>query len=363
MPPILRTTVPELVAANLRKALQEGRWSGNLPGVARLAVELDVSLHTIRHALRMLESEGLLGARGLGRSRSIIPIEVTGRPLRLGILLHDARPYGQPKSTPLFPPPILLMIQHVLETAGHEVFFARQSQVDLQHDSGRISNHIAETPAAAWLVEAGSRDVLEWFAAQPLPCIALFGRVGGLSLARTGPDKVPAFRETTRKLIELGHRRIVLIARHGRRLPTAGIAERAFLAELAAHGITAGAYNLPDWQESPKGFSVLLESLFRNTPPTALILDEIGLYIAAAEFLARRGIVVPSQVSLVSTDEDESMAWCYPGIAHIRWDPAPVVRHVARWVAAVRKGRVDRTTHNFPAEFVLGGSVGPVKPS
>ena len=77
-------------------------------------------------------------------------------------------------------------------------------------------------------------------------------------------------------------------------------------------------------------------------------------------FLARRGIHVPEQVSLVSTDCDASLDWCHPAIAHMRWDNAPIVRRVVRWVDAVRKGNPDRKTINFPAEFVPGGSIGPV---
>ena len=104
----------------------------------------------------------------------------------------------------------------------------------------------------------------------------------------------------------------------------------------------------------------MLECLFLHSPPTALIVDEVPRYIAAAEFLARRGINVPEQVSLVSTDDDPSLAWCHPPIAHMRWDPVPVIRRVVRWVDAVRKGNPDREINNFPAEFVPGGSIGPV---
>ena len=115
-------------------------------------------------------------------------------------------------------------------------------------------------------------------------------------------------------------------------------------------------YNLPEWEETPKGFCELLERLFLHSPPTALIVDESARYIAAAEFLARRGINVPRQVSLVSTDDDPALAWCHPGIAHMRWDN----RLIVRWVNAVRKGNPDRKIINFPTEFVPGGSIGPV---
>jgi hypothetical protein len=44
----------------------------------------------------------------------------------------------------------------------------------------------------------------------------------------------------------------------------------------------------------------------------------------------------------------------------MRWDYALIVRRVVRWVDAVRKGKADHKTINIPAEFVPGGSIGPV---
>ena len=56
-----RLTVAEQVAAHLREGLRQGHWAGSLPGVARLAAELEVSTNTVQAALRMLESEGAAG--------------------------------------------------------------------------------------------------------------------------------------------------------------------------------------------------------------------------------------------------------------------------------------------------------------
>ena len=350
-----RLSMPERVAAHLREGIHQGRWRERLPGVARLAVELDVSRHTARRALQLLETEGLLSGRGLCRSRTIAAQTLSEHPLRVGILAHSSLLELQLKTAQT-----LAQIQQQLAGAGHEVFVTPKSQTELKHDVRRIVNHLRAHPADAWIVTSGSRPLLEWCAAQTLPCLALYGRSSGLALARSGPDKVPAFIAATRQLVELGHRRIVLIARHARRHPTPGNVERAFLGELAAHGIATGPYHLPDWEESPAGLAELLENLFQRSPPTALIIDDTTHYLATAEFLARRGIRVPLQVSLVSTDDDHLLAWCYPGIAHIKWDHAPIVRRVVRWIAAVRRGMPDRKIINFPAEFIPGGSIGPL---
>jgi hypothetical protein len=47
----------------------------------------------------------------------------------------------------------------------------------------------------------------------------------------------------------------------------------------------------------------------------------------------------------------------------MRWDNRPIVRPVVRWVAAVRRGKPDRKSINFPAEFIPGGSIGAVSGS
>ena len=358
MQPVPRTSVIELTVAHLRMAMREGRWSGSLPGVVRLATELDVCRHTIRAALRQLEADGLLGSRGLGRSRRIVAPDVaerTLRRLRVGILLHDA-----PRNRNLQTSQILLEIQQILEKAGHTVFFYQKTQFELQHDLRRIKHHLGTAPVDALIVQAGSRVLLEWCAEQTLPTMSLYGRTDGLSLARTGPDKLPSYLAATRELIRLGHRRIVLITLRSRRKPTPGNIERAFLDELSAAGILTGDYNLPDWEETPQGYSLLLERLFQRTPPTALIIEESSRFIAASQFLARHRIAVPEQVSLVSTDNDGDFNWCYPGIAHMEWDAMFIVRRIVRWVASIQHGKPDRKTINCPAEFVPNGSIGPV---
>jgi DNA-binding LacI/PurR family transcriptional regulator len=358
MQPIRLLSVVEQTAEHLRQGLHQGRWRGNLPGVVQLATECDVAIRSMRAALQQLEAEGVLTGRGLGRSRSIAAsggANASRRRLRVAILRHDPPLADNPQTSV-----VLLEIMQSLVAAGHDVSLCKKSLLELKHDVRRSISQLAATPADAWVIEAGSRPLLEWCATQPTPCLALYGRSGGLPLARTGPDVVPAYRAATRHLLALGHRRIVLIVRDGGRKPTPGICERTFLEELTARGVLTSSYNLPDWEETPQGFHHLLENLFQLTPPTALIIEETPRLFAAMEFLGRRHIHIPEQVSLVSTDCDAVLGWCLPGIAHMRWDNALIVRRVVRWVGTVRKGKSDRRVINFPAEFDPGGSTGPV---
>ncbi len=350
--PLHRLNAAEQTAALLREGIRVGRWSHSLPGELLLSAELDISPQTLRNALRELESEGLLVAHGRGRRRTIVKSSAPPHQLRVGILIHE---------TPLktsTPDALVQQIPHYLESAGHLTFFACKSQIDLQHDVTRIAEMTAKSPADAWIVDCGSPAILEWFSRQATPCLALYGRSDGLQIARAGPDKETAYQAATRRLIELGHRRIVLIALGARRKPTPGIAERAFLNEMTAHNIPTGDYNLPDWQETPAGLNTLLESLFHTTPPTALIIDEQERLLATMQFLLRHGIKVPKEVSLVSSDNG-SLVWCHKGFAHMSWDNTQILRRVVRWVAAVKRGHPDRKTINTPTQFIPGGSIGP----
>jgi len=307
----------------------------------------------VETALRLLEAEGLLAAQGAGRRRLIQMKERQAAPsLRLEVLVSE------PADLRL---DYLVELQHELTVAGHDVSIAPRSMSELGMDVKRISRMVRNTEADAWVVTAGSREVLEWFAEQEFPVCALFGRRRGLTLAGVGPDKPPAFSAATRMLISLGHRRIVLLARPRRRLPVPGASEQAFLDELALHGIAPSSYHLPDWEESIDGFHRRLESLFRVTPPTAMIIEEAAFYVAALQFLSKRRLRVPDDVSLICTDADPTFEWCRPSVAHIRWESQTVVRRIVRWAENVSRGKVDVRQTLTPAQFVKGGTIGTVK--
>jgi len=352
--PLRRISLAEQTAVYLREILESGRWAERLPGIIPLSKELKVSPTTIRGALRQLELEGSLIPQGVGRSRALANGKSTKprRTLRIGILLHD--------------PPAHLISKHILnvrnelEAAGHQVFFTKKSQVELHYNVTRIARHIRDTPADAWVVVAGTKEILTWFSKQAAPFIAMFGRARTLPVAYVGPDKGPAFVAAIDQLAKLGHRRIVLICRKLRRLPEPGRVERIFLNELAAHGIPVGDYNLPDWEETPQGLHHLMNSLFRVTPPTALIVDEVPILASIQQFLAQRKVQIPQQVSLITTDCDTYLDWCSPQLSQFRWPDELVAPRVVKWAAALCQGREDLKQTVLPAVFMAGGSIGPV---
>jgi hypothetical protein len=342
------------VADYLREELLRGRWTGTMPGTPSLAAELTLDRKTIDAALHLLELEGLLIPQGVGRRRKI---ELSGNlanpSLRVMILCFE--PSDRRVS-------YINEVQHRLETAGHVARFASRTLFDLKLDVGRVARLVKQTPADAWIVVAGSSEMLEWFSSQPLPTFGLFGRFGRFPMAGSGPSKSSSYVSAVKKLVAYGHRRIVLIARQQRRKPQPGATERTFLEALAAENIPVGPYNLPDWDDTKDAFHECLNSLFRVTPPTAMIIQEPLLFSATQQFLAGRSLHVPNDISLICTDPHPASDWCRPSIAHFRWDNDIVLRRVVGWANNVSRGRKDVRQGCAHAEFVEGGTIGPANP-
>lgn len=341
----------EQVAAHLREQLMAGKWQRQIPGRQELALDLGVSNKTVESALQQLEAEGVLIPQGAGRRRKIAQVQKSAQAkLRIKIMMYDnADRYSGHH----------LELQRRLDIAGHQNDFAEKTLHDLGMDLSRVANYVESTDTDAWIVLGGSVEILDWFARQPKPTLAMFGRFSGLPLAAVGVRKIPAMCAAVKKLVSLGHRRIVMIAREERRKPTPGIFEQAFLDELESHGIKTGIYNLPEWEDNMNGFHRCIDSLFAVTPPTALLLGESHQFIAAQNHLAQRGWVAPKNVSLICDDPDLSFAWCIPSISHMSWDTRPVVNRVVQWADNIAKGKADTKQVYTHAEFVEGGTIGP----
>lgn len=346
----------EQVAEHLRDGLLRGTWSGEMPGTPQLAAELGIDRKTITAALGQLEEEGLLVSQGIGKPRRIAPrsSEDAAPTLRLGILEY---------SPPDLVENYMIALVDKLGAAGHGVFFAPKTLTEMGMKVARIRRMVESTEADAWLVGAASHQILDWFSKQPTPAFAFFGRMEGLDIAGTKPDKPPAIAKATRQLIALGHRRIITLGRGSRRIPSPGRFERAFLSELESHGIPTGDYHLPHWDETVDGYEQLLASLFSATPPTALIIDDTPMFVAAQQFLGNRGIRIPEDISMICTDGNPAFSLCKQAVAHIHWDYRPVVRRIVNWVGNVARGKDDRRQSFTKAEFVEGGTIGPARRS
>lgn len=346
-----KSTITSQVAAHLREKILQGHWRHFLPGRDLLAAELGVSHMTVSRAVEQLEAEGLIVNQGNGRRRRIV-LPKSGRKsrcLRIAVLrfeAEDAKIY------------YVVDFVHQLREAGHQVNYADKTLSGLKMDVKRVARLVKRTKADAWIVISGSYEILQWFAAQSLPCFGLFGKLSKLAIAGGGANKSAAYAAVSNRLTELNHKRIVLLARW-----IGDCFSRQYLfGAFEARGIPASDYSMPRFTDTPESFHRCLEALFATTPPTALIILNPELLYAVQQFLARRKLLVPEDVSLVCTDPDPKFFWCQPTIAHITWDSTPWVRRITQWADNIARGKRDTRKAVTQAEFVDGGTVGPAPP-
>ncbi len=343
------SSITEQVAAHLREELYRGRWTGSIPGRDRLAKELGASKSTMDRALKLLEQEGILQSQGTGKGRKIIlQKKYRKSAMRVTMILYEFEDSMHR---------YISEMRHRLNLSGHDLTFAPQTFVELKRDPKRVAKMVKESPADAWIILAGSQPLLEWFSQLPIPAFALFGRMTDIPIAGAGPDHRPAMREAVQRLIDLGHRRIVMLVREERRKPNYGGSESLFLNLLSTNGPPSGSYNIPDWEESREGLTKCLDQLFQITPPTALIVGDSVLFLSVYNYLAQKKGDIFNQIALVCTDYSPSFKWCSPSITHFKWEYQATVHRAVRWVDKVARHKQDLKQHLTPAKLIGGESL------
>lgn len=342
----------EQVAAHLRMEILRGAYGEVMPGTPQISSSLGIDRKTITSALELLEREGLLASQGAGKCRRILIPEGDRQavPMHVMILTYDHSDRKQD---------YIVDAQHRLQGLGFKVSFASRSLSELKMDLGKVARLVGKCEADAWIVIAGSREVLEWFASRQAPVFALFGRIVNVPIASAGSYASDAVVAAVGRLVELGHRRIVMLCHEERRKPIPGQPERNFLKALESHGIPTGSYNLPDWEPGKAGFHRMLELLFLHSPPTALIISTPMLFNTVRDYLSQRGVLAPAHVSLIcSTSDISDYQWCVPSISHIKSDRSIYANKILRWAENIARGKEDRRKWHSKAKFIEGGTIG-----
>jgi len=341
----------EQVADRLREELLRGTWMGLMPGEDRLMGRLGIGRKTVREAIILLEEEGWLENRGVGRQRRItLPDKRPAPSLSVGILLYDEADRELPRTN--------LLRQRLLD-AGHTPAIASRTLEQLGIKPGKVAEFVKRNPFDAWVVCSATSEILEWFVKQDAPAFALYGSFSDIPIAGVTARKLPKVIDLIQELADLGHRRIVNIARRERIAPKLGAFEQAFLDKLKACGIPSSDFNLPLWGPEPKGLHQCLDKLFAHTPPTAIYISEFQLFNATLNHLASRGILAPRDVTLICGEANYSFKWLETPPSHFDWNQDRIVQRVTQWVSHVAKGKRDLKQTQVGVRLVKGGTMGP----
>jgi LacI family transcriptional regulator len=177
-----------------------------------------------------------------------------------------------------------------------------------------------------------------------------------VSSAAVLSDHAVGMHAAVEHLIELGHRRIGLIAGGRTVLPTYARAD-ALLAACAAHrGVRAlveyGTYSAAHGEAAAEAL------LSRHDAPTALIAGGNQMLPGVLLAIRRRRLGIPRDISLITCDCTPLAEFLEPPLATISRDTRELGRRSAEQLLEVLRGAPPRRVV-LPTNFAPGLSCGP----
>jgi len=251
-------------------------------------------------------------------------------------------------------------LQRRLGEDGLQLLIATSSY-SAEHEMRQAVNLVARGVDALALCGVSQRpELLAFLRQRGTPCVHVMSVPGPADAVCVGFDNGAAIGQAVRYLVDLGHRRIGMLAGITRDNDRAAARVAGARAALAAAGLALA----PAWLvERPYGLDEardgLRELMAAPTPPTALLCGNDVLAFGALLEAQHQGIDVPRSLSIVGFDDLELARHLHPAITTIRV-PAEGMWRLAgdRLVAALRGEPVPRSTA-VEVSLVVRGSTGP----
>jgi len=341
------------VAAVLRTEVRSGTWVQILPSERQLVERLAVSRKTIRKALGMLRSEGLIRTDRRRASSLITRPPVRTSPIhKVALLFPDSLDEARP-FTVLW----LNRLTALLNESGLqlEVFTGRRY---FGTSAGNALKRLVELhPDRCWILARTHRAMQEWFVANRIPALVAGTSHAGIDLPSVDVDHRGLCRHAAIALLREGHSRLALF------LDKAGRAGDDDSEQGFREGIATNSHAEEPFIRRPDGSpaSVIRELNHLQqlaAPPTAYLLASSFSYLTVLSALAAQGLRVPRDISLISRDEE-------PFLSHLQPNPARYATSPAKYATAIYQAIKRVLEHNtapfqlrITANFIKGGSVG-----
>lgn len=201
-------------------------------------------------------------------------------------------------------------------------------------------------------------SMLAVLAERRIPC-ARVGHSEGTGCVDVYMDEAGAAAAATRHLLGLGHTRIAYVAgaqNYGnslRRLE--GYRAALAQADLQPDPGLVGSGNFRfDTAEQ-----VIDTMLAGDDPPTAVIADNDEMAFAALHVGNRRGIVVPSGLSIISFEDTPGVRFSVPPLTAIRQPTEGMIARASEKLIEISKGGEGFGAYQLPFELVIRASTGP----
>jgi len=331
-----------------------------LPTIADVARAAGVSTATVSRTLN--------GAEGVGETLSA---RVHAAATRLGYVPHaGARALKLKRSGTIgaiFPTvdnaifaKAVDALQRRFGEAGYQLLIAT-NDYDPQTEEHQAMNLLSRGADGLVLCGCGQRPaLLQRLRARGVPAVHVMSWPVSPGLVGVGFDNARAMAQAVRYLLDLGHRRIAMLAGITRDNDRAAARVRGVRQAMKAAGLSLPAERLV---ERRYGIAAardgLRQLLAAEAPPSAVICGNDVLAFGALLEAQRLGLAVPQQLSIVGFDDLELASHLSPPLTTVHVPAEDMWRCAAdRVIAALRGEEVPRETE-IEVALVVRGSTGP----
>ncbi|MFC3181398.1 LacI family DNA-binding transcriptional regulator [Cypionkella sinensis] len=321
---------------------------------------------------QVMKAAEKLGYRPNALARSLI----TGKTRTIGVVAGDIR-------NPFYAF-VLRGISNVAEKEGFGLLITNSDE-DLQQETRAVDLLVEKQVDGLIVSPCDTRDAahLRALHASGIPLVLIDRAVEALEVDRVGTANVAAARDAVQRLIQTGHRRIGLIAELVEEAE-GGVA--SFIARAQAGEPVESAALYPSWQRllgyvqahlvarvpldpalvrrageysAQAAEHACLSLLSAENRPTALFTTDGTMSEGAMAAIAKLGLTIPGQLSMIGFDDLDWMAFLPPGITTVAQPRMAMGEAATRMLLEQIAGaEIPPRTLLMPAQLIERGSVG-----
>ncbi len=309
-----RLSLSAQVANAIRKAIDEGTWEGFLPSERRLCELFQVSRPTIRTALHLLASEGLLTIQQGRRNKLPSNPKNTKRQQKRRVGLVTQEPFSHMTLT---------TYQGISEMQAKLTKHGFSTEVLVCPPRGpriqrrKLEEFVKHNRVFCCVLLSVSKDLQEWFSDHSIPALVLGSCHPDVKLPSLDVDYRSVCRHAAGIFLGKGHRRIALL------VPNSGVA-----GDLASEvGFSEAIEQRPPGDNAQalivrhtgtaQSIRQKLNVLFNSSNhPTALLIAKPQHVFIVIIYLLQRGLSVPDTISFMARDHDHMFETVSPPISH-----------------------------------------------
>lgn len=344
-----RVTLVEQAADIIAQGIATGRWQHALPGERQLCEQLLVSRGTLRTALVELSRRKLIRIAH-GKSCAILrrqPAATPARLSRVGLLtpepLWRLRPF------------VMLWVDQLrvhLMKRDQELVVQHAPRCFRERPGRALATLVAAQPHVCWVTVLSTRALQQWLTDNQIPAVIAGSRHEGMKLPAVDYDHRATARHAASMLLGKGHRHLALVTPEPLH---AGIVacEQGFREGVAVARAPGATLSVCSHGDSPAEVCRTLDRMLAQQPrPTAALFARAEALLTAWGHLARRGIRVPEDLSLIVQEPEAFLDRLVPAPTRYRPNSQQLAAAMAEAVDKASRGMTE-VTHLIP-DFLPG---------